>query len=94
MLHILQAVYAHHTIQLGNTFNSTTFRIYGSFYAACTLILWLVVGFRSLLELKNLASVSRDSLLQVSDKATPHGHDHHDGEGEFNTISLTSSMTP
>ena len=68
-----------------------TFRVFGSFYAACTLVLWLVVGVRSLLELKNLANVSHDSLLPLTDKANAITHgQHHDEEErfkEFNTIT-------
>jgi hypothetical protein len=66
------------------------FRIFGSVYAACTLILWLGIAIRSLLELKHLVNVSRNSLLP--DKALAPAR--HGGEGEFNaTISLTSTMT-
>ena len=69
-----------------------TFRVFGSFYAACTLVLWLGVAIRSLLELKNLANVSRNSLFP--DKATPH-HDGHRGgeEGGFNTIQVSPTIS-
>lgn len=65
------------------------FRVFGSFYAVCTLVLWLGVAIRSILELKNLADISHNSLL--SDKDTPHGL--HEGEVD-NTISLTSTIVP
>ncbi|PPQ67315.1 hypothetical protein CVT25_005899 [Psilocybe cyanescens] len=45
-------VYANLTIQLANAFDSRAFRVWGSIYAAGSLILWLSLFLRSVWELK------------------------------------------
>ncbi|TFK44681.1 voltage-dependent anion channel [Crucibulum laeve] len=44
-------VYANLTIQLSDVFDSKFFRIYGSIYAICTLLLWVYMVIRSLFHL-------------------------------------------
>ncbi|KAF8804691.1 C4-dicarboxylate transporter/malic acid transport protein [Phlegmacium glaucopus] len=55
-------VYANLSIQLGIIFDSKAFRVFGSFYAVCTLLIWLSVAIRSLLELKNFYLFANTSL--------------------------------
>jgi len=41
-------VYANLTISLGNTFDSPFFRIWGSIYAVCTLLVWIFVAAKTI----------------------------------------------
>jgi tellurite resistance protein TehA-like permease len=54
LIHDLQGVYATHTIQLGQRFDSEGLRIWGALWAGGTLILWISLFCRSMLEMKAL----------------------------------------
>ncbi|KAF9531612.1 voltage-dependent anion channel [Crepidotus variabilis] len=67
-------VYANLTIQLGNTFDSPAFRIWGSIYAAGVLLLWLSIFLRSLAELKSFFKSDQVLLPQMLDSRTSSSH--------------------
>ena len=56
-LHKLQGVYANLTIQLGNAFDSKPLRVWGAICATGTLLLWLSIVLRSIVEIKNLIKI-------------------------------------
>lgn len=66
----VQGVYANLTIQLGKTFDSSFFRVWGAVYAGITLLLWLYVFSRTMTLVKN-GQIFEAPCVQEMDLSAP-----------------------
>ncbi|KAF8161072.1 voltage-dependent anion channel [Crassisporium funariophilum] len=80
-------VYANLTIQLGNTFDSRAFRIWGSIYAVAVLLLWLSISIRSLWEVKMI--FTKERLKNAVTSANDESKQASQVKGESNRTSFT-----